>query len=351
MTHKNFYCKSCDYITNRNDNYERHLKSKKHLLIRNTTKNSEKTVGIIREEFGRNSGKGDLEKVDAFENEKIKCIECNLSFSNKYNLKRHNLKVHSMEEPKDNKTYTIDEIRNIIELFNVNKGNGNNSNNTYCNNGNNNNSNYNNINQTIQNNVNIQYLNTNFGNIPSIQSFQKGLKEEFKLTHQEANIIYECFMTNGINVYGKHIANLLRDKYQQQIEANEIDVIPDTYPFPLYSNDSNNRHHHEKFEHSWEKSMSDDNIIKIIKEINAQVYQSRGFIIPLTENGIKKVVKIIKTINGTRMAFISGGLLKDISKKQAITEELIMTWHPSVRDNYLKAFRNNFILPLTNNHD
>jgi len=338
MTHKNFYCKSCDYLTNRNDNYERHLKSKKHLFIRNSPKNFEKNEKKNWEEIGRNSENQGLINSSAFENEKIKCFECDLNFSNKYNLKRHNLKVHSKEEPKDNKTYTIDEIRNIIELFNIKNNQGmSNSNNMYCNNGN-----YNHIHQTIQNNVNIQYLNTNFGKIPSIQSFQKGLREDFKLTIQEANIIYECFMTSGINVYGKHIANLLRDKYQQQIEANEIDIIPDTFPFPLYSNDSNNRHHHEKFEHSWEKSMSDDNIIKIIKEINAQVFESRGFMIPLTENGIKKVVKIIKTINGTRMAFISGGLLKDYSKKDTISEELIMTWHPSVRDIYLKAFKSNF---------
>lgn len=372
MSNQSLYCEYCDYKASRREHIERHLKSTRHiknkeikvksaLQVKNGISESD-NKGIIWDNL--EMGKGG-KMSHAFENKKIKCFACGIDFSNKYNLRRHIKHFHSDEYPTNEnsrtnnnnsnsnnnpdtkKSYTIDELRDIINLLSHVQSNAN----TYSGNYSNNNSNNNNINQNIQNNVNVQYLNSNFGKIPSIQSFQKGLQEDLKLTIPEANIIYDCFTTSGIYSYGRHIAQLLRDKYQQQIEANEIDILEDTYPFPLYANDSNHRHHHEKFEHSWEKSLSDDNIIKIIKEINTQVHRLRGFVIPIRDSGIRKVVKIIKTINGTRTAFISGGLLQDVGERPPITEELIMTWHPSVRDSYLEAFRRNLRLPVTINDE
>lgn len=330
-----YYCPDCKYTTSKISNFKAHLTTNKHLL------NSGKL-------FDKNLKK---EKPSLT----FECDYCQETFNSIKRKEKHIEKNHkntnssSTHIQKPEGIFTVDDVKEIIKsifevqrnVSNLNSTNNSNSYNT------NNSNNSNNINQNIQHNVNIQFLNSNFGNIPSIQSFQKELQEDLKLTISEANIIYDCFSNAGLYAYGRHLAQLLRYKYQQQIEANQIDILDETYPFPLYANDSNHRHHHEKFEHSWEKSMSDDNIIKLVNEINTQVHRLRGFIIPISAKGVKKVVKIIKTINGTRTAFIPGGLLQDTQERPPITEELIMSWHPSVRDSYLEAFRRNIRLPVT----
>ena len=323
-----YICEACTYVTSRIDHYEKHLGCKKHLI---------KTKVI---------------------DSKFKCPTCGTLVSNKYNLNRHvssgrckivtgnmenalasslpNAQASQSAEPVMGQMLEIIKKQSeIIKDLQVGVTNSNNSLNSDTNSNNN-------TNQTQNNNCqvfNITYLNKYFDNIPGLASFIDSLQDTYKINNDEANMLFDCYHKNGVIQYGNYLTKLLKDKYYLQLLEKEIDIIPNTRPFPIALSDGNLRSHNEKMNHQWERIFSNESLLKMINVINGQIYRQIGKAIYLNCKEMTRICAMIKKANG--MDSFSG---RDCSELEQITnvpltEEIIETWPEEQRLQGLATLR------------
>lgn len=383
-------CKECSYSTYHKSHYDKHLKTKKHLML------VPSLAGAIQA-----SGCSDVtHPEDPPSVIQLNCLNCGSKFTNKQNLKRHirerckkqdyrvislkrrnGLKVpflalklakhnendinHNTFDPSllDDLDFELDEgyrtllsspdtspalmnelvktifsqyenkIGELEKIVNRYKSVVNQDLSTHHSNSHNNN--HSNNTNNIQNNsykecqfININYLNQNFGQIPGLNSFLGELQGNSKITLSEANTLLISHQRSGITSYGNYLAGLLKDKYLATLERDQIEYLPNTKPFPVALTDSNLRSHIQKIKEVWEKSISDSDLHSMINIVNDQVFVLTGQAVYLTDKHRKRVCTIIKKANDNNN-FISDNQLDHEelnNNKIALTEEQIASW-------------------------
>ena len=193
-----FYCEFCDYSTSRNNNYIRHLSSKKHL------KNALPSVTKMLPKCYQMS-KNEQKRAEIVKNVYI-CEHCNKEYNSRKGLWGHKKKckivdyvvdsdenvklklelaeknIELAEEKGKNKAY-----KEIIE----NKGLGNVINN-------NNGDNYNNCNNTNNISLNV-FLNDYCKDAINLEDFMKGIKFKLKDVLNESGYIDNCVSVKLLN--------------------------------------------------------------------------------------------------------------------------------------------------------
>jgi len=335
---KLFICQPCNHSTDSKSNYNKHIRTIKHINILN--KIDKKTLNILyngifynNESVVKNPNKNasfDLIKnitkneiVNYLQNKIVNenyCYECNKSFSYVRSYRRHMKTKHNIynfnmndEEDDEDDDYEDEDIKiisnkiNKIKKINKNSNNiANNSHNTnkqtYMNSNNVDNSHYKTINNVSvagdynQNNmkINITYLNQNFSQMIPIQTFIDGIQDKYRLTLDDANRLLKS-RDAGIRFFKKEFSKLIKEKCKDQIRDLGIDLPSDM--FPIITTDTNLRTHNEKTNSGWQRTGKTDRLEKIYHIYNDQIYQLTNRYIFLDDKSLIELYNFIRRDN------------------------------------------------------
>lgn len=328
-----FRCNSCEYTAKTKYNYDRHLKSSKHLK---NIKISEILNSEIKSE------------IKNYENKK--CLICGKQFKHYSSYHRHckyrcdpiydvdesndkiydksfnsikDFKENYYENKKGNKSFdkndkdNLTELKHQLELLkqriefkdtisNLEKQNvelerdltvqGLNDKIEYLEQNqklivaNNNNAHNNAPKMTQQNTVNISNpsiiakqnnLNVHFGEMIDFDTFIENYKTKFPLTYEESKVLLENYHHSGIKSYGNGLFSILKKNCAKQL-SELIGEDVDTPILPFVLSDSGLRKHLEKTPAGWIPASTRDKIKKLVVISNDQIYKHHNDCIPMS---------------------------------------------------------------------
>ena len=315
-----YECKKCLFSTRLLSNYNRHLKTQKHLKNEKNeqkmSKMSKKKNEIITEQIEET-----LENHSFFTH--LNCQFCGKNFSRNFNLQRHisvcKLNISSqkvLKDPQGSKNeqkkneFTCQYCQNIYqtkrglnkhvskcqirhfenqslkkELENqkktveiVSKMKPSQVTNNITNN----------------NNKTINYLNSNFGEMIEMNKFLYNLQHTEQLTHHEREMLLMAYKDNGIELFARSFSHIMKENCRRQLLK---EGLPDYPMLPLYCSDGNLRSHKEKDSQGWKTKYDDQSLNTMINISSQQVYQSCQKPLMIFGKERNKVFKQIKQDN------------------------------------------------------
>jgi hypothetical protein len=304
-----FVCNSCDYTTKTKYNYDRHLKSSKHLknvkiseilnyssetILNASQKNDEnKKCADCGKQFKHyssyhrhckyrcdtkydtdddnddNDDNDDKDKDDLIElKHQLELLKQRIEFQNAIsNLEKQNvelerdLTVHGLQD----KIEYLEQNQKLIVANNTPK-------------------------LTQQNTVNISNpsiitkqnnLNVYFGEMIDFDTFIENYKTKFSLTYDETKVLLENYHHSGIKSYGNGLFSILKKNCAKQL-SELIGEDVDTPILPFVLSDSGLRNHLEKTPGGWIPASTRDKIKKLVVISNDQIYKHHNDCIPMS---------------------------------------------------------------------
>ena len=353
-----FYnCQDCNYSTPNKYNYNKHLKTSKHLLlsqknvqqiVENVEKNVENVEPLKNHETGENQKIGsDLEKqsISKHENQcflcsktfsrsdslkrhlsicslsnkdnvapkgtKVhqnfddhKCLFCQQSFSRRYTLNRHYERCKLRENTQDNQ-YQLTQMENdyqrkLLEKDLEKEKALNKSNQELLKQ----------KDETIKiaktskstvthitnysTNKTINYLNSNYGEMIAMDKFLHNLQHTEQLTQEERQQLLMSYKDSGIELFARSFSHVMKENCRRQLQK---EGLPEMDIIPLYCSDGNLRSHKEKDSQGWKTKYDDQSLNTMINISSQQVYQSCQKPLMIFGKERNKVFKQIKQDN------------------------------------------------------
>ena len=347
-------CEICNYSTSSKFNFEKHLRTKKHLhKISESSKNEQKNVekcGKNVEKCGENVEKSsDLEhnrtKKSPKKSSDLKCKFCCKMFSRSDSLQRHisicklniaqncsilllknveneiqynctycdfktlkkfNLTRH-YEICKNRKSFENEEIKRLQKIITEKEH----------------------IQQLVEkdlekekavnqekdktieiakkskqviNNINttnktINYLNNTYGDMIAMEQFLYNLEHTEQLTQEEREKLLISFKDSGIELFARSFSHIMKENCRRQLLK---EGLPDMGLIPLYCSDGNLRSHKEKGDQGWNTKYDDHILNKMINISTNQVFQSYRKPLVIFGKDRNKVFKQLKQDNHSK---------------------------------------------------
>ncbi len=287
-----YTCELCNYITNLNHDYRKHLTTQKHLKM------------VLCEKILNESS----------DNKPLKCNYCKKKYKSEIYLHKHeskcqlvhtdNIEIIKMKY-KYEQQIALEKLKcKQLELILAN------NNKVINNNQNINTVNNNNINQQ-NNNINltkIQNLNLNFGDVIDINTFIENYKNEYGLTNKQTETLLDNYKNGGINSCINSLVYYLKESAIQQykeIKGKEIAMADIILPFIL--GDECIRSHFEKNDSGqWDKTIMIDNIRKIVGITDDHVYKHHNTYLQLNDQHKKKLIHgVLKSSDYSKLNILS----------------------------------------------
>ena len=325
-----YKCINCNFTTQLLPNYNRHLKTQKHLK---NEKNEQKMSKMSKKKNDNITEQIEETVSDHSFFTHLNCQFCGKNFSRNFNLQRHisvcKLNISSqkvLKDPQGSKNeqkkneFTCQYCQNIYQTKR-----GLNKHVSKCQIRHFENQNLkkelehqkktveivskmkpsqvtNNI--TNNNNKTINYLNSNFGEMIEMNKFLYNLQHTEQLTHHEREMLLMAYKDNGIELFARSFSHIMKENCRRQLLK---EGLPDYPMLPLYCSDGNLRSHKEKDSKGWKTRYDNQSINTMINISSDQVYQSHHHPLFIDGRGRKKVFKQVKQDNHSEK--IEGGLL------------------------------------------
>lgn len=329
-----FNCKLCDYQTDFKFNFQKHLKTKKHLVnqenceqnvenveksMKSSSDNNQKVLLLpphklcewCRRSFARKDSLYRHYKVCKYKNNSLivtsvqkgpegsknveksmtnfVCQYCNNIYSNTRSLNKHIkfcfTRFNEIEKIKNNKEN--EKLQLIIDkekAINIEKD------------------------KTIEiakqtnivnitnntSNKTINYLNTHFGDMIAMEQFLHNLEHNEKLTLTERENLLLSYTENGIDVFARNFSFIMKQNCKRQLASRGIS---DLKLLPLFCSDGNLRSHKEKQLGGWKTYYDNNSINKMLNISNNQIHESYQQIVPISGKERTRIYKEIKKDN------------------------------------------------------
>jgi len=302
-----YECKICNFQTEYTTNYNKHIRTKKHLRSIKNNENSyipKNNMDMLRCKFcykeyrsvsSLNKHINKCQNKPSIGNDlKIELVkkDCEINYHKQLNKKENEFKDELIKE----KEKQIKEKDKVIELIKDKNSIVNNNNIT--------------TNNTINNNqqYTINYLNQHYGNVTPIEEFKK-MYQNHIISKSLADSMENAFNGKDINEQSNIIVYCAKDVCRQ----NQIDVIP------IICTDGNLRSHKEKTENGWVKKISNDNIVYMIdttyKNTLSQYPDKSLFLDPdirhsILPNSIKKRLSCLENIKVEKVDVHKDSIIK-----------------------------------------
>ena len=275
---KKYICHFCNKCYSTNSNLHKHLKK-----CHNNLQDQKKEFKNESQNESQNDSKmthfdSKLTHFDSkmthFDSKSVikeyKCNFCNKIFSKSCNLRRHE-KTCKVKKEDDNDMQKQIEIlkKENEELKDDNKG-------TIINN---------------NNYITTNYLNVNFQNMQTIESFLENLKNKYKLSITDRKCLLNTFNECGIDAFAETFSIIMKKYQSEQVEQGLLPTMP------IVCTDGNLRSMKEYHENGWKITYSDSNIDKMIDISNDQIYESENTKVFLESKDRKKIYNRIKKDN------------------------------------------------------
>lgn len=277
-----FKCITCKIEFLNKSNYNRHLRSKKHIIFKKTQME-------------------DLIEKSAQDNINIngyKCARCKFVIKHKSSYYRHVYKTCPLikDDADDNMLDVLKNVQNELATLKSNISNNQhstaNSHNQIMNHSNNTNNNTNNtnINNTI-NLINLDYLNKEYADMPSLDSLINHFKNDYQLNAAEADQLYDCSKSD-MGSFSKCLWDILQKRFKKLILKKGLRFRE--IGFPMVTADSNCRSHLEKTDDRWVRAYSDDKIVSIFNICQDQIFVQKLEYPALSKESRQKAVTKFK---------------------------------------------------------
>ena len=152
----------------------------------------------------------------------------------------------------------------------------------------------NNINTT---NKTINYLNNQYGEMIAMEQFLYNLQHTEQLTQEEREKLLVSYKDSGIELFARSFSHIMKENCRRQLLK---EGLPDMNLIPLYCSDGNFRSHKEKGEQGWNTHYDNHSINKMINISSQQVYQSYQKPLMIFGKERDKVFKQIKQDNHSK---------------------------------------------------
>jgi hypothetical protein len=280
-----FYCSICDFTTNIKYNYDRHCKTIKHINVVNETKTNNINLDDISSK--KQNSKSLKKNNDIVKNKKVKknienrieknnqndivCEYCLNKYKHQSSFYRHNkrciarlnhLEEHFEYELKVSKLQNDNEKKDIEikYLKKLNKAKK--------------------VSITNNNNINISkidFLNLNFNNVISIETFSKNYEEKYGLTKQEAESLLYNYRNNSLDTCISNFLYFFRKSAIRQYKDKGFDIAKKDIVLPFILADESLRYHFEKSkDDKWDRTTSRDNIKNLVSITDQQVFKHQN---------------------------------------------------------------------------
>ena len=240
------FCDVCNYNTNSNYNLKKHFLTNKHIKMLNSY------------------------------TEKIICKYCNRTYAHlssysrhkklcktkfEYNQQEYELKVSKLQNENEKKDIEIK--KKDIEIKYLKKLNKNK-----------------NVNITNNNNINISkidFLNLNFNNVISIETFSKNYEEKYGLTKEETEMLLYNYRNNSLDTCISNFLYFFRKSAIRQYKDKGFDIAKKDIVLPFILADESLRYHFEKSkDDKWDRTTSRDNIKNLVSITDQQVFKHQN---------------------------------------------------------------------------
>jgi len=232
------FCDVCNYNTDSNYNLKKHFLTNKHI------------------------------KMLISYTEKIICEYCNRSYTHSSSYSRHkkvckgkfesNQKEYELKISKlqnDNEKKDI-EIKYLKKLNNTKKV------------------------SITNNNINISkidFLNLNFNNVISIETFSKNYEEKYGLTKEETEMLLYNHKNNSLDTCISNFLYFFKKSAIRQYKDKGIDITKNDIVLPFILADESMRYHFEKSkDDKWDKTTSRNNIKNLVSITDQQVFKHKN---------------------------------------------------------------------------
>ena len=251
-----FICKFCSKKFSRNDNLQRHISVCK---LNNNSK--------IFQNIPKNSKKEEKKNNSNV----FKCKFCGSNYSTQFNLNKHirkcvskqdelsqlkhNYEKKLWQQKLEDKEKLLEQKEKTIAATQQNKPIINNI--TH--------NNYTSTNKTIN------YLNTQYGEMIAMEKFLHNLQYEEQLTTEECRKLLTAYKDSGIELFARSFSHVMKENCRRQLLKQglpEMDIIP------LYCSDGNLRSHKEKNSKGWKTKYDNQSLNTMINISSEQVYEN-----------------------------------------------------------------------------
>ena len=317
----NFECQRCNYNTPIKCNYEKHLKTKKHLKKMSEILEDSKKCGKNVEKCGKNVERNIKSITNQNQNELILfekspqnlCILCGKNFSRSDSLKRHlslcNLNnnllgVHKYPQVSKNVEKSINFTCQFCQnQYQTNRGLSKHVRNCLLRKHSFESKiletkyqaqietsqaiikeqqktietvkqmkpSITNITHNNSTNKTINYLNTQYGEMIAMEKFLHNLQYEEQLTTEECRKLLTSYKDSGIELFARSFSHVMKENCRRQLLKEglpEMDIIP------LYCSDGNLRSHKEKNSKGWKTKYDNQSLNTMINISSEQVYEN-----------------------------------------------------------------------------
>ncbi len=239
------FCDVCNYNTNSNYNLKKHFLTNKHINNSYT-----QTKKIICEYCNRNY----THSSSYSRHKKV----CKGKFE--YSQKEYELKVAKLQNENEKKDIEIEkkdiEIKYLKKLNNSKKVN------------------------ITNNNINISkidFLNLNFNNVISIETFTKNYEEKYGLTKEETEMLLYNYKNNSLDTCISNFLYFFKKSAIRQYKDKGIDITKNDIVLPFILTDQSLRFHFEKSNNNqWDKTTSKHNITNLVYLTDQQVFKHQN---------------------------------------------------------------------------
>ena len=120
-------------------------------------------------------------------------------------------------------------------------------------------------------NKTINYLNTQYGEMIAMEKFLHNLQYEEQLTTEECRKLLTSYKDSGIELFARSFSHVMKENCRRQLLKQglpEMDIIP------LYCSDGNFRSHKEKNSKGWKTKYDNQSLNSMINISSEQVYEN-----------------------------------------------------------------------------
>ena len=120
-------------------------------------------------------------------------------------------------------------------------------------------------------NKTINYLNTQYGEMIAMEKFLHNLQYEEQLTTEECRKLLTAYKDSGIELFARSFSHVMKENCRRQLLKQglpEMDIIP------LYCSDGNLRSHKEKNSKGWKTKYDNQSLNTMINISSEQVYEN-----------------------------------------------------------------------------
>ena len=143
-------------------------------------------------------------------------------------------------------------------------------------------------------NKTINYLNSNYGEMIAMDKFLHNLQHTEQLTHEERQQLLMSYKDSGIELFARSFSHVMKENCRRQLLK---EGLPEMDIIPLYCSDGNLRSHKEKDSQGWKTRYDDQSLNTMINISSQQVYQSCQKPLMIFGKERNKVFKQIKQDN------------------------------------------------------